>query len=118
MPRSKEYENRIPAFYRRQTIDIMLFVHVTAIRERSGLDERGKRYVISIEEAIRDFFKLYCISEDEFPIENAMTVFHRVKANFIYTKIESSRQEIIIENQKKIIEKLTGGKSKLDNLNK
>ena len=100
MPRSKEYENRIPAFYRRQTIDIMLFVHVTAMHERNEMD---------LKDAIKDFFELYGIDEDEFPMGNALKVYHRIRVNFAYTKI--NKWQKMIANQKKIIEKLTGRKS-------
>ncbi len=81
MPRNKEYENRIPTFYRRQTIDIMLFVHVTAMIERNGME---------IKDAVNDFFSLYGIDEDEYPIGTALKVYHRVRVNFLWTSLKDS----------------------------
>lgn len=85
MPRIKKYENRIPAFYRRQALDIMLFTHVTALREFTAVD--GK-YTMKIEAAIDNFMEVYCISEDEFPIESALTTYNRVQQNFLYSELK------------------------------
>jgi hypothetical protein len=81
MPRNKEYENRIPAFYRRQIIDIMLFVHVTTMHERNKME---------LKEAIKDFFLLYGIDEEEYPLATALKVYHRVRVNFLWTSIKDS----------------------------
>ena len=81
MPRNKEYENRIPKFYRRQTLDIMLFVHVTAMISRKDME---------LKDAVNDFFALYGIDEEEFPMGNALKVYHRVRVNFLWTSLKDS----------------------------
>jgi len=80
MPKNKEYINKIPAFYRRDTLDILLFAHVTAMRERRGMTIRA---------AIYDFFELYGFNEDDYPIESALVTYNRIYHNFVYTKIKS-----------------------------
>ena len=79
MPRVKKYEGKIPAFYRRSALDLMLFTHVTAMCERNNM---------KLDDAIYDFFDLYAIHDDEFPIESALTTYNRVRNNFIWTKIK------------------------------
>lgn len=79
MPKSKEYENRIPTFYRKKTIDLMLFVHVTAMHHRNNME---------LKEAIEDFYDLYGIDELEFPIGNALKVYSRVRQNFLWKEIQ------------------------------
>jgi hypothetical protein len=86
MPRSKKYENKIPVFYRKSTLDIMMFTHVTAIREYSGVDANGN-YTISIEEAINNFFDLYYISLDDYPMESALTTYTRMNHNFLWSEM-------------------------------
>jgi hypothetical protein len=81
MPKHKEYENRIPAFYRKNTLDIMLFVHVTAMVARNDME---------IKDAINDFFELYGISELELPQATALKVYHRVRVNFLWTSLKDS----------------------------
>lgn len=88
MPRTKKYENRIPAFYRRSTIDLMLFAHVTAIREYTIKDDQ---YTIQLGDAINDFFNLYKIPEQEYEIETALSVYTRVQRNFIWSEIKQKR---------------------------
>jgi len=80
MPKNKEYLNKIPAFYRRSTLDILMFAHITAMRERSGM---------TIEAAVDDFFELYGISDDDYPTETALVTYNRIYHNFVYTKIKS-----------------------------
>lgn len=81
MQKKKEsYKYSIPAFYRRSTLDVMLFTHVTAMRFRMDL---------SLEEAIEDFIKMYDISHDDYPIDSALVTYNRVMNNFIYVnKVE------------------------------
>lgn len=79
MPKVKKYEGRIPAFYRRSALDLMLFTHVTALCERTDMN---------LDDAIIDFFDLYGISDSEFPIESALTTYNRIRNNFIWTKIK------------------------------
>jgi hypothetical protein len=113
MPKSKKYENKIPNFYRRNTLDILMFAHVTAMHERNKM---------SIPKGVDDFFNLYDISDEDYPVGNAVTTYNRIYNNFVYTKISCTKEEFnrrqelikIIENQKIIIERLTSRNKKLD----
>ena len=78
MPKVKKYEGRIPAYYRRSALDLMLFTHVTAMCERNKM---------ILEEAIEDFFDLYGISTEEYPLESALTTYNRVRNNFIWANL-------------------------------
>lgn len=77
MPKTKDYLHRIPAFYRRSTIDIMLFAHVTALLKQDFL----------LKDAIGNFFDTYGIDEEEYPVESARTIYNRVRNNFLWKKI-------------------------------
>ena len=79
MPKTNAYEGKIPAFYRRKTIDMLMFAHVTALHER---------YDVKLEDAIDDFLDLYGVDEDDYPIESARTTYNRIRNNFIWTKIK------------------------------
>jgi len=79
MPKVNEYEGKIPAFYRKRTLDILLFAHVTALHER---------HCMPLEEAIIDFMGLYKIDEDEYPVKSALIIYHRVRNNFIWANIK------------------------------
>ena len=85
MPRIKKFENRIPAFYRKSTLDLLMFSHVTALREYTIED--GK-YTMTLEEAIDDFYDVYCIDPDELPIESALTTYTRLQNNFLWSELK------------------------------
>ena len=75
----------------------MMFAHVNAIREKEGTD-KNDNYIISIEDAIFDFFELYCITLDEYPIESALTTYTRLNNNFLWSemkrKLDNSNNKI------------------------
>jgi hypothetical protein len=81
MSRAKEYENRIPAFYRKKTIDLMLFTHVTALHFRNNME---------LKDAILDFYEMYGIDELEFPVSNALKVYSRVRNNFLWSELKKT----------------------------
>ena len=83
MPKINAYEGKIPAFYRRKTIELLMFAHVTALHEK---------YDVPLMDAIFDFIKMYGINEDEFPIESALTTYHRIRNNFIWCNIKKNLQ--------------------------
>ena len=85
MPRTKKYENRIPAFYRKQTLDLLMFAHVTALRE---FTLKNEKYTMKIEDAIDDFYEVYCIDPDELPIESALVTYSRIKNNFLWSELK------------------------------
>ena len=86
MPKVKPYEGRIPAFYRRSALDLMMFAHVNA------LIYRGKKTgdEISIEDSIFDFLDFYGVDTSEYPIDSALTTYTRIRANFIWTELKKT----------------------------
>ena len=81
MARINEFESKIPAFYRKRTIDILLFAHVTALHERHDTP---------LEAAVKDFLCLYGISDEEYPLDSALRIYHRVRNNFIFSNIKKN----------------------------
>jgi len=59
---------KIPAFYRKQAIDIMLFAHVTALQQ----------YQMPIIDAIQNF------SEDDYPMESARVTYTNMRNAFLW----------------------------------
>ena len=78
MPKVKPYEKRIPAFYRRSALDLILFAHITAICKHTDL---------TIKDGIDDFFDTYGIDHEDYPFESALTIYNNVRNNFIWADI-------------------------------
>lgn len=81
MPGINKYEGKIPYFYRRRTLEVLMFGHVTALREANDM---------KVNDAIKHFMKTYGIDEEEYSIENALVIYHRVKNNFIWSNIKKN----------------------------
>ena len=81
MPKINKYENKIPAFYRRKTLELLLFAHVTALVEQCDM---------ALEPAVRNFLDLYGIDEDDYPIGSALKIYHRTRNNFIWSNIKKN----------------------------
>ena len=75
MPKPKPYERKIPAFYRKSILDIMMFAHVSAIMNNTNM---------TIRDAIYDFMDMYGINYDDFPIESALVSYNHTKNNFLW----------------------------------
>ena len=75
------YKNKIPAFYRKQTIDIMLFAHVTAMC----------KYGFSIKDAVEDFRKTYNLNEDNYPLDSALVSFSNMRNCFIWNELKDGK---------------------------
>jgi len=75
MPKIKPFEGRIPAFYRRSALDLMMFAHVNAVRHHKDL---------SLVDAIIDFLDYYGIDSYEYNIETVEVAYQRIRNNFIY----------------------------------
>ena len=78
MPRVKPYMKKIPAFYRKQAIDIMLFAHVTALEQ----------YQMPITDAILNFRETYDLTEDDYPMESAQVTYTNMKNAFLWRRID------------------------------
>ncbi len=79
MPRTNEYEGKIPMFYRRRTLELMMFTHVTLLHER---------YEFTLEAALDDFLEMYGIDEKEYPVESALTIYNRIRNNFVWCNLK------------------------------
>lgn len=86
MPRVKKYEGKIPAYYRRSALDLMLFTHVTALCERNDM---------TLEQGIEDFFDMWGISTEEYPLESAKVTYNRVRNNFIWSELKDKDKDTI-----------------------
>ena len=75
MPKIKIYEQKIPAFYRKSAIDLLMFAHVTAIMNQTDM---------TIRDAIYDFMDLYGINMDDFPIDSALVSYNKIRINFLW----------------------------------
>lgn len=81
MPAVNKYEKKIPEFYRRRTLELLLFAHVTALYEQCDM---------GLEPAIRSFLSLYCIDEEDYPVKSALVTYHRIRNNFIWADIKKN----------------------------
>lgn len=86
MPKVKPYEQRIPAFYRRSALDLMMFAHVNALIFVASKNKTE----ISIEDGIFDFLNFYGIDTNEYPIDSALTTYNRIRVNFIWTELKKT----------------------------
>ena len=75
MPRIREFEKKIPAFYRKTAVDIMMFAHVNAIMNNTCM---------TIEDSIYDFMTMYGIDPEDYPIDTAKVTYNRLKNNFLW----------------------------------
>jgi len=81
MTNPNSYRNKIPIFYRKQTIDIMLFAHVTAMC----------KYGYTIKESIEDFKQTYNLNEDEYPLESALVTFSNMRNAFLWNELRDGK---------------------------
>lgn len=75
MPKIKPYERKIPAFYRKSILDVMMFSHVTAIMNNTDM---------TIRDAVEDFMNLYGINYDDYPIDSALVSYNHIRNNFLW----------------------------------
>lgn len=76
MPKPKKIELSIPAFYRRQGIDILLFGHITALLPS-----------MTIRKAAEDFIETYRIDPEDYDIDTALVVYNNMKQKFLWARI-------------------------------
>ena len=76
MSKEKPFENRIPAFYKKNAIDLMLFAYVMGMRRGLPAVKIGK----SIELFLNDFG----LTEDDYPIESAIRTHTRITEDFLW----------------------------------
>ena len=74
MPKEKPFEKKIDAFYKKNSIDIMMFGWVASITEVLP--------AVSITQAIEMFKKWVELSDDDYPTSSAKIIYSRIKQNF------------------------------------
>ena len=81
MSKIKPCLKKIPAFYRKQAVDIMLFAHVTALQ----------KYQMSVVDAIIDFRNTYDLDEDDYPLDSARVSYTNMKNAFLWRGIKEGK---------------------------
>lgn len=78
MAKEKPYEKKINAFYKKNSIDLMMFSWVTAVTKILPAVTRSQ--------AIDMFMAWIELSEDDYPMNSAKITYSRIKQNFIWRK--------------------------------
>ena len=76
MPKEKEIEKSIPAFYKKSVIDLCMYAWV-----------QGITYLlpgVKVKDAIGFFMKEYKLTEEDYPIETAMRNYTRIANDFLW----------------------------------
>jgi hypothetical protein len=76
MSKEKPFENRIPAFYKKNAIDMALFGYVKGMRR--GLP------TVKINKSIRLFLDDFGLNEDEYPEDSAVRAYTRIAEDFLW----------------------------------
>jgi len=76
MPRDTAYKKAIPRFYRRDTLDTSLFTWVVC----------AKNYfpTLSVENALQEWYKVFGINPDDYPMTTATQTFARMQKEALY----------------------------------
>jgi len=75
MSKVKPIEKKIPALFRRNSLDHMMFGFVHGVRNVLPST--------SIKEAVSLFMSTQDLTEDDYPLTSAMTIFNRMNKEFI-----------------------------------
>jgi len=76
MSKEKPFEHKIAAFYKKCSIDMMMFGCVMGITEVLP--------AVNIDRAIEIFKKWMDLSEDDYPTNSARITYSRIKQDFIW----------------------------------
>lgn len=75
MSKTKPFEKRIPAFYRKSTIDLLMFDWINAAKFYNKT---------TIEQAFDDFLEYYGIDQEDYSLDSAKINYNRIKTNFLW----------------------------------
>jgi len=75
MSKIKPFEKRIPAFYRKSTIDLLMFDWINAAKFYNQ---------VTIEKAFDDFLEFYGIDQEDYPLDSAKVCYNTIKTNFLW----------------------------------
>ena len=74
MSKEKPFENKIPAFYKKNAIDIAMFGWVLGMRR--GLP------AVKTNKSIELFLHEFKLSEDDYPLRSALVTYERIQKEF------------------------------------
>lgn len=80
MAKNRPYAKKIPIFYRKQTFDIMLFTHITAMQQ----------FQMPVIDAIENFRQTYGISIDDLSDECARVTYSNMKNAFLWKNLKEN----------------------------
>ena len=93
MPKLREFEQKIPAFYRKNIIDIMMFTHVNAFI--CSPEHQKTRYEGgTIEQGIEHFIEFYGLNEDEYPVDSAKVIYNNIKTAFHFQHVKLFKKKL------------------------
>ena len=72
MPKTKELYINLPKLLNRQTVDLLMLGYVLGYRNKSPIR------ILQVREAIKEFIEDFEFSEDEFPLDSAVTRFYNI----------------------------------------
>ena len=77
MPKGKPFEKGIDALYKRKAVDLLLFGFIQGAQASLG--------TMTTEEATLMFYKVYELTENDYPVRSAMRAIDRMRIEFIET---------------------------------
>lgn len=104
MPKEKPYEGRIDNFYKKKTIDIMMFSWVNCLGRNLP--------AVSQTKAIENFLAYMGLSEDDYPLDSAKVIYSQIKQDFLWSGIKFKKQPIseskptLLDNIKKLFKNI------------
>jgi hypothetical protein len=78
MSKEKPFENRIPAFYKKNAVDLMLFAYVCGMRRALPAVKTNKCVELYLNE--------FELSEDDYPLRSAIVTYERLLKDYFTSK--------------------------------
>lgn len=80
MSKEKPFENKIPAFYKKNAVDLMMFGFVRGVKHTLPSMDRDS----ATNRCVESFLKEFGLTEDDYPIESAMRTHTRITEDFLW----------------------------------
>jgi hypothetical protein len=81
MPKEKEIEKSIPAFYKKSAVDLCMFSYVQGFMGHCRLIAFP---TTRVRDAIKLFMKEYNLNEEDYPIETAIRNYSKIASDFLW----------------------------------
>lgn len=95
MPKDKGLYLNLPKLLTRQTVDIGMLFYVIGYRHKSPLK------LLQVHDGIKDFMEDMQFSEDEFPLDSAITRFYSLYFDLQQMDLKNKNRWISIQKSKK-----------------